>query len=79
MGAFVGSGYKLLIEIDDWSIQRSIYHTNDTVGICHSKCNSSWMRYTVKDNAKCMDCDTKIPQDVLGLWILYNFDKYADI
>ena len=79
MGAFVGTHWELLIEVGDWSLQRSSTSSTDIVGICHSKCPSSWMRLFVKSDGKCSDCEMQIPQDVLGLWILYNFDNYTEI
>ena len=79
MDAYTGVGYELLIEIGNWSLQRSFMTADNRVGICHSKCPHSWMCKYAKDNGECIACNEKIPQDVLGLWVLYNFDKYADI
>ena len=79
MGAFVGKHWELMIEVGEWTLQRRRSSSTDCVGVCHSKCPSSWMMVAAKDDGKCSDCEMKIPQDVLGLWILYNFDNYAEI
>ena len=78
MKPFVGNNWELLAEVGDWSLQRSI-GSEDHVGICHSKSHASWMMVTAKYAGVCTDCEEPIPQDVMGLWILYNFDKYTDI
>ena len=79
MSPFVGTNYKLLIEIGDWSLQQSGLGTPDHVGICHNECQASWMRHYAKSEGKCIDCKKKIPDEVMGAWILYNFDRYEEI
>lgn len=71
--------YEVLIKIRDWTLERSLTSTEDHVGICHSKCPTSWMMVAAKEIGNCCDCDKQIPQDVLGLWYLYVFDQYENI
>lgn len=72
--------YKVLISIGDWTLQKSLTsNLYDHIGICHSSCPSSWMWWTAKELGTCIDCNKKIPEEVLGAWILLIFDRYTDI
>ena len=74
----MGIHYKTLITIGNWTIDESLNtKTKGIIGVCHIKCPSSWMRYRVIDLGTCVDCDAQIPEDILGVWLLYNLDNYS--
>jgi hypothetical protein len=70
----MNSGLEKLIDVDDWSLAR-LY--GEGVGISHTKCNS-WMHQSAY-NRECLDCRVRIPDEIYGLWLLYNFDKLGGL
>lgn len=64
----------VLIEIEDWTLESRNVYLKDHIGICHTQCKSSWMYYTAKGSV-CSVCDKRIPDNVMGLWFLYNFEE----
>lgn len=75
MYAPLSKGTSVLFEDGDWRICRtgtgdesSIYHLcNDADGVHH------WWHISSRD--RCAYCATMVPDGVMGLWQLHNWDR----
>ena len=71
---------NVLIRMGEWTLnKRMVGSMSPLVGICHTRCQNSWMYHYAKGRGRCSICDYHIPDDVIGLWVLYNLDGYEDI
>lgn len=72
MTDYVSAAEDVLLTIGDWQIQNSAYSGWNS-WVSH-KCQPKYSGYMYYPNTVCRECNLPVPDDVLTVWTLHNFE-----
>ena len=67
---------KELFRFGEWTIRK--WNTFEGSYVVHEPCTTTMETGVLSLNPECCECDMRIPEEVLGVWVLLNFDRIAE-
>ena len=67
---------KVMFKYGEWEIRD--WNIYDGSFIYHDPCNTSIESTLLSQNPHCYKCKSKVPDEVVGTWILLNFDRIQE-
>ena len=67
---------KELFRFDGWTIQE--WNTYKGSYVIHESCRTCMETGLLSLNPTCSKCQKLIPEEVLSVWVLLNFDRIAE-